>query len=572
MYNRLYTVRKRLILLLFFFQALVAGAQDVEKNSILRNEVATYGQARVSISHPGISSLDDISANVSVSAVREKRVEITLSPLTVDWFIMQNIGYNIIERPDIKSIQTADNVKQAMEWESYPSYTQYDSIMRSFAGSYPQLCLLDTIGTSINGRLVLAVKISDNVSEDEPEPETFYSSTMHGDETGGFILMLRLADYLLKNHGKNSRVTTLVDNLEIWINPLANPDGTYRTGNTIVSPTRTNANGYDLNRNFPDPQYTVPPVKQKETLDMMKFIREHDFVISANFHSGVEVVNYPWDRWSRLHADNTWFNNISRKYADTVHLYAPVGYMDFRNNGITNGYQWYSVYGGRQDYVTWERQGREVTIEIHDTYVTPASQLNSLWQYNWRSLLGYLENALYGIHGVVKNKVTGEPLEAKVFISGHDKDSSHVYSGKNDGTFVRLLAPGTWDLTFTAWGCLPAVVEDVVVTAGQKTEISVELQPILNPVDTAATPIPLLYPNPSSQSLRVVLPDRQTGDILVQIYNSLGYKLADYETKTSEGSPLIIDVSHFPGGIYTLVLTNTDTHFSDKSRFVVVRN
>ena len=37
-------------------------------------------------------------------------------------------------------------------------------------------------------------------ADDEAEPEVFYSSTMHGDETGGFILMLRLADYLLKNY------------------------------------------------------------------------------------------------------------------------------------------------------------------------------------------------------------------------------------------------------------------------------------------------------------------------------------------------------------------------------------
>ena len=97
---------------------------------------------------------------------------------------------------------------------------------------YPTLCHLDTIGTSINGKLVLALKISDNADLNEDEPEVFYTSTMHGDETGGFILMLRLADYLLKNYNLDTRVKNLVDNLEIWINPLANPDGTYRTGNT----------------------------------------------------------------------------------------------------------------------------------------------------------------------------------------------------------------------------------------------------------------------------------------------------------------------------------------------------
>ena len=148
-----------------------------------------------------------------------------------------------------------------------------------------------------------------------------------------------------------------MDNLEIWINPLANPDGTYKTGNTISFPTRFNANGVDLNRNFPDPE-TPGTLLQKETIDMMKFMREHKFVISANFHAGAEVVNYPWDRWeSKYHADDSWFNAISRAYADTVHIYSGPVYMNDLDNGVTSGTDWYVVYGGRQDFVTWELAG-----------------------------------------------------------------------------------------------------------------------------------------------------------------------------------------------------------------------
>ncbi len=257
-----------------------------------------------------------------------------------------------------------------MEWDSYPTYVQYDSIMQSFVALYPQICHLDTIGATNYGKIVLALKISDNPLTDEDEPEAFYSSSIHGDETGGFILMLRLADYLLKHYNTDSRIRNLVDNLEIWINPLANPDGAYKTGNTISSPTRFNANGYDLNRNFPDP-VSDNPNKQIETLDMMKFMKSHNFVLSANFHSGKEVVNYPWDRWEIRHPDDDWFYYISRKYADTVHIHSAAGYMTFLENGVTNGWDWYSVYGGRQDYVTWELHGREVTIELDDNYITP---------------------------------------------------------------------------------------------------------------------------------------------------------------------------------------------------------
>ena len=83
-----------------------------------------------------------------------------------------------------------------MDWQSYPTYTDYVAIMQAFAANYPSLCLLDTIGTSINGKLVLALKISDNVNTNETEPDVFYSSSIHGDELGGFVLMMRLADSL----------------------------------------------------------------------------------------------------------------------------------------------------------------------------------------------------------------------------------------------------------------------------------------------------------------------------------------------------------------------------------------
>jgi len=539
-------------------------------DELLRETIRKYGQARVNVPFPGTKQFAELSRNVSVSSLKDKTVEIVLSPYTVDWFISQNFKYTVLEAPDAKSIITSSDIKQAVEWESYPSYTQYDSIMQSFAGLYPGLCNLDTIGTSIYGKLVLVLKISDNAGVDEDEPETFYTSSMHGDETGGFILMLRLAEYLLRNYTTDIRVKNLVDNLEIWINPLANPDGTYLTGNTIVNPTRGNANGYDLNRNFPDPELPGMVI-QKENADMIKFMRGRKFTVSANFHSGAEVVNYPWDSRWWLHADDDWYYSISRKYADTVHNHSVAGYMTFMDNGVTNGYDWYSINGGRQDYVTYELQGREVTIEIDDTYITPASQLNSLWQNNWRSLLGYLENSLYGIHGLVTDANTGEPVRARVFIAGHDRDSSHVYSDTITGRFIRLLAPGTWDLDFTAEGYLDNHVKNVIITEGKATELTVEMVQFINPVDTTDTPVPVLYPNPANDFLNVVLPETLFGTVNVRLYNTKGIKLKDFVENTAEDIPVHIDVKVLPGGVYILIIRNTVTGITEKSRFVVVR-
>jgi len=559
-----------IFLVLFGSLALRCYPQEINLNDRLRKIVIQNGQAEVTIPLNGKISTEILTRNVSILNVKNKTIHISLSPLTIEWFIAQNIDYQIIEREDSKGVISAQNMTQAMEWDKYPTYQQYDSIMQSFKKLYPTLCHLDTIGTSVNGRLVFALKISDNAAVKEDEPEVFYTSTIHGDETGGFILMLHLADYLLKNYNLDSRVKNLVDNLEIWINPLSNPDGTYRTGNTILSPTRNNANGYDLNRNFPDP---LQPgvIQQKENVDMIKFLRKHKFVISANFHAGAEVVNYPWDRWPRLHADDNWFYNLSRAYADTVHAHSVAGYMTDEMNGVTDGYAWYQVLGGRQDFMTYSLQGREVTIELDGNYVTPAANLNTLWQSNYRSLLGYLENAMYGIHGHVRNSISLEPLSAKVSITGHDKDSSQVYSDISTGSFVRMLAPGIWELTFSAAGYHDNIVSNVVVISGQKTDLTVDLVPIINEVDTTNPEAPFLYPNPAAEELKAVLPQGIIGTVNIKVFNQTGMLMLEYNTEALSKIPLLVDIRSLSRGIYSIVFTNNQTKITYRSRFVVIK-
>lgn len=537
----------------------------------LREIVRNNGQAEVTVPYRDSKITDFITRNVSVLSVKEKIISISLSPITVEWFLSQNFEYTISSPSQNKGLVSAQNVTQAMAWDKYPTYTQYDSIMRSFASLYPSLCRLDTIGKSVYGKYALVLKISDNVTVDEDEPEVFYTSTIHGDETGGFILMLRLADYLLKNYQPGSRAKNMVDNLEIWINPLSNPDGTYKTGNSIISPSRYNANGYDLNRNFPDPE-APGIVQQKETKDMMVFLKKHRFVISANFHAGAEVVNYPWDRYlSKFHADDVWFNNISRAYADTVHNYSSPAYMNFLDNGVTRGSVWYVVYGGRQDYVTSELQGREVTIELDDTHTTPAAQLNLLWQNNWHSLLGYLENALYGIHGTVKSSVSSSPLRARIFINGHDKDSSHIYSDSLTGSYTRLIAPGAWNLTFSTKGYKDTTVNSVIVYAGQRTDLSVKLVPIVSSIDSTLPSVLLFYPNPAKERLSVVLPDLLAGEVNIKIYSQNGKLLSDYNTEAEPDIALPIDIKGFSSGVYSILFTNTKSMISSKGRFVVIK-
>ncbi|MDA3820828.1 MAG: M14 family zinc carboxypeptidase [Candidatus Delongbacteria bacterium] len=355
-----------------------------------------------------------------------------------------------------RAITMATTTAEMASWDKYPTWSVFQEMMLSYANDYPDICRLDTIGFSVEGRAMLVVKISDNITEDEPEPEFFLTGQMHGDELVSYMFPLRMIDYLLSNYGSDDRVDSIINNMELWINPLSNPDGTYGNDeNDVSGSTRYNADGIDLNRNFPDFQDGQHPdgnPTATENLAMIDFATERHFVMSANAHSGAELLNYPWDTWETLPADNEWWIDVATTYADQVHQDAASGYLTDQDDGVTNGYAWYTANGTRQDYMNYYHHCRELTMELSTDKLLDAELLPDHWNYNRDALLGYFEEALEGIHGIVTDSITGDPLEARVFIEGHDVHNSHVFSFLPYGDYHRLLDTGEWNISFSKAG------------------------------------------------------------------------------------------------------------------------
>jgi len=245
--------------------------------------------------------------------------------------------------------------------------------------------------------------------------------------------------------------------------------------------------------------------------------------------------------------------------------------MDYLDNGVTNGYDWYVVYGGRQDYATYSLYGREITVELDTNFVTPSSDLYDIWEYNRRSLLGYLENALYGIHGKVTDLVSKKPVKAMIFIEGHDKDNSFVFSDSLYGVFTRLLEPGYYDLKISANDYRDTIITNVPVITGEVTNLLINIQPELYPPDTTNRANPLFYPNPGNTYIKVVLPESFRGTLKIRMYSLAGIKVSDFETEATDIDPVLLDVSGLPAAMYYVVFTRTDTNQSCSGSIVVTR-
>ena len=443
------------------------------------------------------SELDLLTRLVSIDDVRGHEVRATATPRQLEGLRAAGWSWQVLPaatraaEPEMCNQGWVDDIDRS--WTCYPSYQQYEDLLHKFAFDHPSLCRLVDLGPTTNlvhPHRLWVLMISDDPSEEENEPEVLLTSSMHGDETAGFSLMLRLINHLLRSYGDDSEITELVNGTEIWINPLANPDGTYFGGNDTVGDairyyTTTGGEnaGVDPNRNYPDFVDGDHPDGSPwwpETEAMMVLAESQTFVLSANFHGGVEVVNYPWDTVERRHPDDLWFESLARNWADLAQADSPGGYMTDFDNGITNGYDWYQTHGSRQDFMTFQQGSREVTIEISETKLLPSDELDELWSWNRRALLDFIAHAQQGIRGVVSDR-DGEPLAATIEVVGVDReeDGSMARTDPDVGDFHRLLLPGLYDLRIEASGYHSREIQGIAVIDGEATVVDVVLYPSL---------------------------------------------------------------------------------------------
>jgi len=210
-------------------------------------------------------------------------------------------------------------------------------------------------------------------------------ANMHGDEIVGRELMIKLIEDLAKNYGSDNRITKLLDSVQIYIMPSMNPDG-------ALKHQRANANGVDLNRSFPDfttsDNQNTQRNREPEIQAMMKFQSQHHFVLSANFHGGAEVVNYPYDTEEDVFPLDNLVKTMSLNYSRNIPYFW--NSKEFEH-GITNGYKWYEVDGGMQDWSYHWHGDLQLTIELTNTKWPAYSTVDRTYQDNRNSLLGYIE-------------------------------------------------------------------------------------------------------------------------------------------------------------------------------------
>ncbi|KAG8135775.1 hypothetical protein E2320_008763 [Naja naja] len=350
-------------------------------------------------------------------------------------------------------------------------------------GSCPYITRLYSIGRSVQGRNLYVLEFSDFPGIHEPmEPEFKYVANMHGNEVLGRELLLQLADFLCEEYRHhNPRIIQLIHETRIHLLPSMNPDGyevaaaqnqsylEYVTG-------RNNANGVDLNRNFPDlnimmysnekqggPNHHIPLLDnwksqvEPETSAVIQWMKSYNFILSANLHGGALAKVY-----SYAHG---W-----------MHRGTNCG--DFFVDGITNGASWYSLSKGMQDFNYLHTNCFEITLELSCMKFPPQEELEYEWLANREALIAYIEEIHQGIKGMVSDENNNKLAGAVISVEGIGHD---VTTGEH-GDYFRLLLPGNYRVIASADGYQPQTVM-VVVGPAQASLVDFQLRqkPLHNP-------------------------------------------------------------------------------------------
>jgi hypothetical protein len=318
--------------------------------------------------------------------------------------------------------------------EPYDVYHSFDEPkngikdqLHKIAATYPHVAQLNTIGQSIERRPLLAMRLTSEKTGGD-KPQVLFLATHHAREWVATEMAMRLIKYLASNYGLDGRVTDLLDTVEVWVVPVANPDGyqfTFTNERLWRKNLRDNdgdgqitlVDGVDINRNFDyhwgyddegstslwsaDDYRGAAPNSEPETRAVVDFVQSQDFKFIVSYHTYGDWILYPWGwQWNTPSFDDPIYvaqsgTDDNPAIWDSIlgHGYDPgVGAELYTTNGDFNDWS-YGVLGIPSYTV-------ELTDEYDFTFPDDEAMVQTVFEDNLDFALAMAESALDPAHPV----------------------------------------------------------------------------------------------------------------------------------------------------------------------------
>ena len=275
-----------------------------------------------------VSILRSIGIDIDHIHRDDNYIQFAINDYDLNKLIFNGIEYEIIHE-DLEAFYLSrldqNYSSRDFEYGSMGGYYTYNEITQNLdqlSSLYPDIISEKiSIGISLEGRDIWAIKITDNHEIEEYEPQALYTGLHHAREPMSYMNLFYFMHWLGENYTTNTLAQHIVDNRELWFIPAINPDGLVY--NQTISPngggmqrknTRDTCSdtpiGVDLNRNYSymwgyDNEGSSPdgcsetyrgnsPFSEPETQAVRDFVEQHNFKINFNYHSYSDLLIYPF--------------------------------------------------------------------------------------------------------------------------------------------------------------------------------------------------------------------------------------------------------------------------------------
>jgi hypothetical protein len=257
----------------------------------------------------------------------------------------------------------------------YRSFDEMKTVFRNLASTYPTICRLESIGPTYQGRYLLGLKISDNPTVDEDEPEVLLEAQHHAREWATPEAARYFADTLIRNYAGNSTFRNFVDNHELWVFPTVNADGYVYDypGQQYWRKNRqpfSSATGCDPNRDYngacngnrmddwgalvsgsrsshqpgDETFFGAKGAWGFEITALSEFFKTRTFLADVTLHSYSELVLWPFGSGS-VTPDNAYYSNLGQRIAAQMSALGGGTYTPEQSNSL------YPTAGGSCDWM-----------------------------------------------------------------------------------------------------------------------------------------------------------------------------------------------------------------------------
>jgi len=440
------------LLLIFFLPILTIQAQygwrpgEMEANVFIRN-----AQDKI--------SFQSLKLNADLASPDGTVLRVYVTPSETEKIKNAGLDYRITI-PDLN--QHSRDVLNSDDIRGYYNYTTINALADSLATAYPAICQKVLLGSSAGGRQIATLKISDNVTTNENEPEILFEGGIHGDELMGPEVVIRYARDLCKGYGTDPEITDMVNTREIWLFYHVNPDG-------YVNVSRYNENGVDINRDcgymWGGEGNSPSAFSQPESKIVRDLQLAHNPVVFTCYHGGTEIISFPWSYKTNAPADYAHINNLAGLYSSTS------GYPSLPYG---QGYNvMYQIFGSTKDNIYGSIGQAGWSIEITNQKQPSASMIATYYGYNKPAVTEMIQRAGDGVEGLVTDSITGAPVMATVWVDGFFP----VYTDPQVGDYHKYLLPGNHSIKVTANGYRTKTISGITVPSTGSVVTNFQLVP-----------------------------------------------------------------------------------------------